>query len=88
MAVFPYKIQKNSFKVFDNYAILPINLSFVYSIALCEIGKAKTIYLAGFDGYGKGHRLQNQMNEILKLIKNYNKKLKIQSITKTQYKIR
>ncbi len=89
-SIFDYgvKIQKNSFNVFNNYAILPTNLSFAYSIALCIVGGAKNISLAGFDGYGKNHKLQIQMNDTIKLIQNKYKNLKLHSITKTQYRLR
>ena len=79
------KIKKNSFTVFNNYAVLPINLSFAYSIALCLIGGARNISLAGFDGYGKNHKYQIQMNDTIKLIQSKYKDLKLYSLTKTQY---
>ncbi len=82
------KIQKNTFKALDKYAILPINLSYAYCMALCIIGGANKIFLAGFDGYGKNYKLQNQMLSVIKLIKKNYKKIKLISLTKTQYRFK
>ena len=53
-----------------------------------DIRNLNDISLAGFDGYGKNHKLQIQMNDTIKLIQNKYKNLKLHSITKTQYRLR
>mgnify|MGYP004068993325 FL=1 len=82
------RLEDNIFKCYSTYSVMPNNLSFGYAISLAIIGKAKDIYLAGFDGYGKNHILQKEMIKTINLIiKNY-PKLKLTSITSTTYPIK
>jgi 4-hydroxy 2-oxovalerate aldolase len=78
--------KKNTFKVYKNYCILPNNLVFTYSIALCKIGNAGKIYLAGFDGYEANSFRNNEMAHTIKIIKN-NYKNNMISLFKTPYSI-
>lgn len=78
--------KKNTFKVYKNYCILPNNLVFTYSIALCKIGNAGKIYLAGFDGYEANSPGYHEMADTIKIINN-NYKNNIISLFKTPYPI-
>lgn len=78
--------KKNTFKVFKNYCIIPNNLVFTYSMALCKIGKASKIYLAGLDGYEDNNYKNNEMLDTIKTINN-NYKINIISLFKTKYPI-
>ena len=78
--------KKNTFKVFKNYCIIPNNLVFTYSMALCKIGKASKIYLAGLDGYEDNNYKNNEMLDTIKTINN-NYKINIISLLKTKYPI-
>lgn len=80
-------IKGKTFKVHKNYCILPNNLVFTYSIALCKVGKAKKIYLAGFDGYKANNNKNNQMSETIKII-NDNYKVDMVSLFDTPYPIK
>ena len=79
--------KKNTFKVYKNYCILPNNLVFTYSMALCKIGKAGTIYLAGLDGYEDDDYKNNEMSDTIKIINN-NYKSNLISLFKTKYHIK
>lgn len=79
-------VKNKKFEFYKNFAIIPYNLTFAYAVALALIGKAKKIYFAGFDGYKKNHRLSNEMQETIEIILKNNKSLKLNSLTKTEYK--
>ena len=79
-------VKDQKFEFHNNFAIIPFNLTFAYAVALALIGKAKKIYIAGFDGYEKNHRLFNEMQKTIKIILKKNKSLKLVSLTKTKYK--
>ena len=51
-------------------------------------GRAKGIYLAGFDGYKKNSPLNNEINSYLKFIKTNLPHLELISITPTHYAIK
>ena len=80
-------LKKDTFKVFDKYCELPKSLVVGYAMALCLIGKAKNIYLAGFDGYENNEPLNEEMNSYLINIKKNLPKLKFFSLTPTSYSI-
>ena len=81
-------IQSQRFIFKKNYAILPYNLTFAYAIAVALAGDAKDISIAGFDGYKKNQREQIEMQKTIKLILQHNKSLRINSLTKTGYKLK
>ena len=80
-------LKKDTFKVFDKYCELPKSLVVGYAMALCLIGKAKNISLAGFDGYENNEPLNEEMNSYLINIKKNLPKLKFFSLTPTSYSI-
>ena len=80
-------LKKDTFKVFDKYCELPKSLVVGYAMALCLIGKAKNIYLAGFDGYENNEPLNEEMNSYLINIKKKLPQLKFFSLTPTSYSI-
>jgi len=80
-------IQNSEFKCQKNYAVIPHNQSFGYSIAIALIGSAKNITLAGFDGYSKGHKNQIEMENTIKIIKSKYPKIGFSSLTKNKYGI-
>ena len=81
-------IQSQRFIFKKNYAILPYNLTFAYAIAVALAGDAKDISIACFDGYKKNQREQIEMQKTIKLILQHNKSLRINSLTKTGYKLK
>ena len=56
-------------------------------MALCTIGKAKNIYLAGFDGYKDNETLDKEMNNYFLNIKKNFSELDFYSLTPTNYQI-
>ena len=77
-------IKENKFAFYNNYSFTPNNLAFSYALSLVNIGKAKKILLAGFDGYDDPV-LQRQMISTINCYNRLKKKLEIKSITPTSY---
>ncbi len=78
-------LKNREFNFYNSYAVIPFNLTFAYAIALALTGKAKNIYLAGFDGYKKNHKHGNEMQETIDIILKKNRRIKLNSLTKTKY---
>ena len=71
----------------DKYCSTPKPLAISYALSVAISGKARRIYLAGFDGFEKSDPFKDETNEILKLIKNKYKNLYLKTLTTSKYKI-
>jgi 4-hydroxy 2-oxovalerate aldolase len=80
-------VKDNKFQCFNSHAVIPYNQSFGYAVALGVIGLAKNIVLAGFDGYPRGHLMQEEMQSTIRIIKKKYPKVDLSSVTATNYKI-
>ena len=78
--------ENNKLLVKDNYCILPYPLAVGYAISIAVSGKAKTIKLAGFDGYDRSDPEIDNTEQLLEQFKNKILKKKIISLTKTKYR--
>ena len=75
----------SSVLVRDKYCIIPNPLAIGYALSLVLSGKAKSVKLAGFDGYEKSDPDYDNTEELLKIfIKKYFKN-KLTSLTKTKF---
>ena len=81
-------LSKNKLNVYNKYCELPNSLVIGYAMALCFIGKAKNVYLAGFDGYKDNNPLNREMNQYFNKIKTSFPNLNFTSITPTNYLIK
>ena len=66
---------------------MPNPLAIGYAFSLVISGKAKSLRLAGFDGYEKSDPDYDNTEELLKIFVNKYFKNKIQSLTKTKFKL-
>ena len=82
------KLINNKFKCYNNYTILPSNLSFGYAVSLSIIGGASKLILAGFDGHQRGHNLNLEVDKILRLSKKNYSYLPINTLTKSTHRIK
>ena len=80
------KIEEKKFIINSNNCILPNDNSIGYALALCHFGKAKKIFLAGFDGYDKNDSLQIESENYLKYLSKKST-YKLNFITKNNYKL-
>ena len=76
---------KDKIQIKQNFCSLPYPLALGYSIAIAISGKAKTIQVAGFEGYNKSDHTHDQTSVILKKFKQDFKNYKIKSLTKTKF---
>jgi len=81
-------IKTDTFAHYNNYAVLPYNLTFAYAVAVALTGKAKNITIAGFDGYKKNHLQQIEMQKTINCILQTHKNLRLKSLTKTTYSLK
>ena len=85
---FGVDIKKNSFKFKKSSAVIPNSLAISYALAIANSGGAKSIYLAGFDGYDANDPKRREMDELLLLYQSLKKKVDLVSITPTKYKVK
>ncbi len=89
---FAYDIKMNCFEVNQDSCIIPYDVVSMYAVALALMLDAKTISLAGFDGYDvhagrKEREQQAEMERFFVLLRQCYPNLKIQSLTPTNYYI-
>ena len=77
---------KKNYLIRNNYCSLPYTLAIGYALSLGIAGKAKTIKVAGFDGYDKSDVDQDETEEIFYYFKKKYSKYQISSLTKTKLK--
>ncbi|MBT9429731.1 MULTISPECIES: hypothetical protein [Symbiopectobacterium] len=80
-------IKPNIFELNESYLISPHDLTAAYVFAILILGQAKSIALAGFDGYEKGDQRQKEMIDILARYQQLGSLEKMQAITPTTYPI-
>ena len=78
---------KQNFVIRKNFCSLPFPLAVGYAFSLAVAGKAKSIKVAGFDGYNKSDSDKDETEEVLKYFSSKYFDHKITSLTKTKYKI-
>lgn len=79
------KVESEKFIPKEKFCIIPGPLVLAYSMAVIYSGKAKSIYLVGFDGYNPGDSRNDEIESLFKNIINSNLSPKIVSLTPTKY---
>jgi len=82
------QVLSDTFKFGKKSSIIPNPLAISYSLAICNSGGAKKIYLAGFDGYEENDARGVEMDKVFSLYSNLDKVAELISITQTKYKIK
>lgn len=80
-------IEPNKFEFNENSAVVPTSLVVAYALAIATSGRAKRIYLAGFDGFGADDLRAVEMNELLEQYQLCTGAIELAAITPTRYKI-
>ena len=80
------KIEKNKMVIKKNYCVLENNLAFLYAISLSKIGKAKKVFLAGFDGNIENTEYLDMIKAIQVVKENLD--IKISSLFATKYPLK
>lgn len=84
---FGLKVQSETFEFKDKYCIVPSELVIAYALAILASGGAKSIYLAGFDGYEVDDPRNIEMNNILENFKSASENTQLIAVTPTRYEI-
>lgn len=77
----------NLFEFKETHCIVPKVLVLGYALAVANSGKAKRIYLAGFDGYEPGDVRQDESEKLFKHYLSLPNRVPIESILNTTYSI-
>jgi len=81
------EIREGCFQFNKNYCTIPSSLVIAYALAIASCGKAKSIFLAGFDGYSADDSRRKEMDVLLKAVHETKNVGSIISITPTKYEI-
>jgi 4-hydroxy 2-oxovalerate aldolase len=79
-------VQDREFVFHDTYCVAPSSLVLAYSLAVCASGMAKSISMAGFDGYDRGDARNDEVENLLYAFSKSGSTCETFSITPTKYK--
>ena len=85
---FGVEVKNNTFQFKKSSAIIPNTLAISYALGISNSGKAKKIYIAGFDGYDGEDPKKREMDELFYLYQSLKKKSELVSITPTKYNVK
>ena len=85
---FGVEVKNNTFQFKKSSAIIPNTLAISYALGISNSGKAKKIFIAGFDGYDGEDPKKSEMDELFFLYQSLKKKSELVSITPTKYNIK
>jgi 4-hydroxy 2-oxovalerate aldolase len=80
-------LQDDCFSALDNGCIIPVPLAFAYALALCLTGKARRLFLVGFDGFDADDSRQHEMLKLLKVVEPHCEGVNITALTPTSYPV-
>ena len=78
-------IKSNTFAFFSDHCILPNCLVLSYALAVATSGRARTISMAGFDGYLNDSGKNNEVEHLLQIYTQAEDSVELNSITPTRY---
>jgi 4-hydroxy 2-oxovalerate aldolase len=84
---FGLSIDSGEFEFHEKFCKSPSSLVLAYALSIASSGKAKEIFLAGFDGYGADDPRRKEMDELFKLYDNTEGSIHVSSITPSRYEI-
>ena len=84
---FGIEVKDGFFGFYDKYCTVPNSMVIAYALAVVMSGKAKNIFLAGFDGYPPGDIRNDEINRIIQLFNQESSDVNFCSITPSDYDI-
>ena len=84
---FGLAIESGRFEFHDTYCIVPTSFVFNYALGVVTSGSAKRILMAGFDGYPRGDKRNDEMNELLRYYQQSCPTMSLHSVTSSAYDI-
>ena len=83
--IFDFGLKLNGKKQIKNFCNIPKPLVIMYSLSIAVSGKAKKIFIAGFDGYKHNEPSADETSFLLNKFKSKYKKVFLRTITKSKY---
>lgn len=84
---FGVEVKEGVFGFFDSHCVTPSSLVAAYALSIASSGKARKIYMAGFDGYDSDDPRTKEMQALLDLYQSSEASLPISAITPTRYNL-
>lgn len=84
---FGLNVQAGLFEFGNTYCTVPTSLVMAYAFAIAASGEARTLYLAGFDGYPGEDPRNTEMNRIVQQFREANDTLPLIAITPSRYDV-
>jgi len=85
---FGINVAEGQFGFGDTYCTVPTFLVVAYALAVITSGQAKSVLMAGFDGFGSDDPRSHEMQIVLDIYQKKEEALSLQAITPTRYKIK
>lgn len=82
---FGLSVSDGVFQFFDTYCVVPSSLVVAYALAVISSGKAKAVFMAGFDGYPADDPRSHEMQLLFEAYQNTPNAVPLRSITPTRY---
>jgi len=80
-------LQADRFEARLNGCVIPVPLAFAYALALCIAGKARRIFLVGFDGFSADDSRQAEMLQLFRIVAPSCANLAVTALTPTNYPV-
>lgn len=80
-------VSAGCFEFSSTHCVVPSSLVVAYALAIAACGKATSVLMAGFDGYGEGDPRNHEMNRLLSLYQDQPDATEIVAVTPTRYDI-
>ena len=84
---FEVGVKENHFEFHNLGAVMPRLYTLVYALSIATSGKASTILLAGFDGYGSNDKRTKILDELFHLYSSSKYAKPIVAVTPTSYRV-
>ncbi len=80
-------LQPGGFEARANGCVIPVPLAFAYALALCIAGRARRIFLVGFDGFHADDSRQAEMLQLFKAVMPALDAITLTALTPTNYPV-
>lgn len=82
---FGLEVRPGVFEFHEGYAVIPNSLVMAYALAIATSGKARKIYLAGFDGYQADDPRAVEVQQLITAYASSSKHVEFVSVTPTRF---
>ena len=84
---FGLNVQADCFEFYETYCTAPTSLVMAYAFAVAASGRARTLYLAGFDGYPGEDPRNTEMNLVVQQFRMTKDVIPLIAITPSRYDV-